>query len=145
MGKKRKKPSRQENKHPADKRPGQLTALLVLWCVSIFALLYVWYSYLGVVGGNSLPVPAEFLPAYRVVLLLTALFDLLILILLFLGVKAGFWVAVVLISLDLLGRILRLNLLSIFVDALSLYCLLCQPTRVYFRVGQFKAFGPRKK
>lgn len=141
MGKKRKK-ARKGNIHPADKRPGQLVAFLVIWGLSIPALLYLWYSYAGVVGGNSLPVSAEALPLYRAFLLITVILDFLIWILLFFGLKAGFWAAVVFISLDLLSRILTLRL-NVFLDALYLYFLLCQPTRIYFRMGQFKAFGPR--
>lgn len=145
MAKKRKKKSGQESKHPADKRPGQLIALLVIWGTGIFANLYLWHSYAGVVGGNSLPVPTEALPTYRMLLLIISLFSFLIWILLFLGLKAGFWTAMVTVSLDLLSRILTLSLLNIFVDALYLYFLLCQSTRIYFRIGQFKAFGPRER
>lgn len=129
----------------ADKCPGQLVVLLVIWGISVFALLYLWHFYAGVVGGNSLPVPAEVLPAYRKLLLVTVFVDILIWILLFLGLKAGFWAAVVFISLDLLSKILTLNLRNALLDALYLYLLLCQPTRIYFRIGQFKAFGPREK
>lgn len=143
MGKKERKKAGKGSRNLADKRPGQLTVFLAVWGLSIPALVYLWYSYIGVVGGNSLPVPAEALPAYRTVLLVTALVDLFIWILLFLGLKAGFWIAVVFISLDLLSKLLALRLQNILLDTLYLCLLLCRATRIYFRVGQFKAFGPR--
>ena len=145
MGKKRKKRAQQERKHPTDKRPGELVAVLVIIGASVLISLYQWYAYAGVVGGNSLPVPAEFLPTYRMVLLLAAFVTCLIWILLFLGLKVGFWTAAVFFSLHLLSKILELNLLGILIAALYLYLLLCQPTRIYFRIGQFKALGPRGK
>lgn len=97
------------------------------------------------VGGNSLPVSAEFLPTYRMILLLVAFVTCLIWIFLFLGLKIGFWTAAVFFSLNLLGKILELNLLGILIGALYLYLLFCQSTRIYFRIGQFKALGPRGK
>lgn len=145
MGKKRKKRAGQRSDHPVDKRPGELVAVLVIIGASVLISLYQWYAYAGVVGGNSLPVPAEFLPTYRIILLLAAFVTCLIWIFLFLGLKIGFWTAAVFFSLNLLGRILELNLFGILMSALYLYLLLCQSTRIYFRIGQFKALGPREK
>ena len=145
MGKKPKKKSKQEKKYPEDKRPVQLIIYLVTQGIGVLLLLCLWWFYAGVVGGNSLPVRAEYLQIYRTLLLGLALFDLLICVLLFLGLKVGFWVSVVLVSLSLVSRVLSLRLSSIFIDGLFLYLLLCQPTRIYFRIGEFKSFGPRKK
>lgn len=145
MGKRKKRNKGKGEKNPADKRPGQLIALLAVVGAGVLANLYLWFEYANVVGGNSLPVPAEALSDYRKILLLNAFLYLLIWVLLFFGKKAGFWIAAVLYGIDLISKLTDLNLLGGLVTGLCLYLLLCQPTRIYFRVGQFKAFGPREK
>ena len=145
MGKKKKRKQGKGSKHPADKRPGQLIALLVVLGLGILANVNLWFFYGHVVGGNSLPVPVEALPAYRTGLLAVALLNCVMWLLLFSGWKGGFWVAVVLYGGDLLSKALGLNLFGVLVSGVCLYLLLCQSTRLYFRIGQFKAFGPREK
>lgn len=147
MGKQKKNHPKKPKINPADKRPWQLFVLLVICGVGFLSALYLWYFYTAnhIVGGNSVPVPSDAIPVYRILLLVSSLISLALGLSLFFGVKASFWITLVWLILDTLGDVRSLNLLALLLDGFALYCLLCESTRIYFRIGQFKAFGPRKK
>lgn len=146
MGKSKKKQSKKPAQNAADKRPWQVTALSILHGLSALLNLYEWFFYVTnhIVGGSSVPVPAEAIPVYRIILLVMGSLCILLCFLVFFGVKAGFWITAVLYSLNGVLRLLSLDFLKILFSALCLYFLFCESTRIYFRIGQFKAFGPRK-
>lgn len=145
MGKTKKKHPKKPEVHPADRRPWQVTTLSVLTGLGGLLYLYLWFFYRNVVGGNSLPVGAEALPLYRTILLVVAFLSILLAVLHFLGVKAAFWIQAVVLSLGLIQKLFSLDLFGILLHALYLYLLFCESSRIYFRIGQFKALGPRKK
>lgn len=149
MAKNKKGHSKKTVPKAADKRPCELIALLVVLGISTLLTAYEWVFYTAhnIVGGSSLPVPVEFLPTYRIILLVTASLQLLMCVLLFLGLKAGFWSAAVFLVLNCLTRLLSLNfsLVGLLFLALYFYFLFCEATRAYFRIGKFKTLGPRHK
>lgn len=147
MGNTKKKRAKKPGQKAAEKRPGQVIALVVLSALGALLSLYQWLFYVtnNIVGGNSVPVPAAYIPLYRSLLLAVALLNLLLCVLLFLRVKAGFWIAAVGYSLEAVSKLLSLTVLGILLSALVLYLLFCQETRMYFRIGEFRALGPGKK
>lgn len=147
MAKNKKGRGKQAAPRGADKRPWELIALLVVLGLSTLFTAYQWlfFTVHNIVGGSSLPVPVEYLPTYRMILLIVALLQLLMCVLLFLGLKAGFWSAAVFLSVNCVLQLLALNMVGILFRALYMYFLFCDATRAYFRIGKFKALGPRCK
>lgn len=147
MAKSKKRHGKKSLSKSEGKRPWELITLLVVLGISTLFTAYQWFFFTAnnIVGGNSLPVAVGYLPLYRNLLLLIVFLQILMCVLLFLGLKAGFWGAAVLLSLNFVSQLLSLDIVGILFHALYIYLLFCEATRAYFRIGKYHAQAPKHK
>lgn len=147
MSKTKKKPRRSGKPGNLERRPWEFITLLVLNGISVLAVFWTvgFYWVNDVVYDSSVGVPLSAFMQYRVYLLAVALGALVCWLLLFFNTKVGYWLCAVSSVWYVVSNLVSLKLVRVLIGALYCYLTFCEPTRRWFRIGQFKTLPPRPK